>query len=91
MIPPPPLLAFSEQRTHKESKIDRLLEPTDEEIAAGHSSIPVNLSQDHSDLMDEALALVHPRQVESLAEAVQRVVVQDQQDQGSEQRPSDLS
>ena len=87
MIPPPPPLAYSE-RTRTESEVERLLALTPEEIAAGHGSTPVNTSQDNSDLMDMALAPVHPRQVENLAEAVQRVAVQDQE---SEQRPSDLS
>ena len=86
MIPPPPPLASS--RTRTESEVERLLALTPEEIAAGHGSTPVNTSQDNSDLMDMALAPVHPRQVENLAEAVQRVAVQDQE---SEQRPSDLS
>ena len=86
MIPPPPPLASS--RTRTESEVERLLALTPEEIAAGHGSTPVNTSQDNSDLMDMALAPVHPRQVENLAKAVQRVAVQDQE---SEQRPSDLS
>ena len=86
MIPPPPPLASS--RTRTESEVERLLELTPEEIAAGHGSTPVNTSQDNSDLMDMALAPVHPRQVENLAKAVQRVAVQDQE---SEQRLSDLS
>ena len=88
MIPPPPPLASS--RTHTESEVDRLLGLTQDKIAAGYGSTPVNTSQDHSDLIDDSLKPVHPRQVESLAEAVQRVAVQDQ-DQESEQRPSDLS
>ena len=90
MIPPPPPLAYSETRTRTESEVERLLELTPDEIAAGLGSTPVNTSQDHSDLMDIALAPVHHRQVESLAKAVQRVAVQDQ-DQESEQRLSDLS
>ena len=90
MIPPPPPLAYSETRTHTESEVESLLEFTPDEIAAGLGSTPVNTSQDHSDLMDIALAPVHHRQVESLAKAVQRVAVQDK-DQESEQRLSDLS
>ena len=91
MIPPPPPLAFSDGRPRTESEVERLLEPTEDEIAPGYSSTPVNTSQDHSDLKEIGVEPVHPSQVESLVEAVQRVVIQDQQDQESEQRPSDLS
>ena len=60
---------------------------TEEEIAASHllGTTPVNNSQDNSDLMDLGAAPVHPSQVESRADTVQQVVIQDQ---GSEQRQS---
>ena len=85
-----PPLAYSEGRQWTDSEAERLLALTAEEIAAGHDT-PVNTSQDHSDLMEMGVEPIHPRQVESLADLVQRVVVQDQPDQESEQRPSDLS
>jgi hypothetical protein len=99
VIPPPPPLAstgevpppLASSRARTESEIERelLLEPDEDELAAGyHGTTPVNTSQDHSDLMDLTEAPVHPSQVESLADEVQRVAVQDQE---SEQRLSDLS
>ena len=72
MIPPLPPLASSRSRTASEIETERLLAPTEEEIAAGlFGTTPVNTSQDNSDLMDFSVPPVHPRQVESLAEAVQ--------------------
>ena len=87
----PPPLATSKQRSRTTSEIERerLLAPTDEELAAGQlyvNTTPVNTSQDVSDLMDDSEAPVHPSQVESLADTVQQVALQDQ---GIEQRQSD--
>jgi hypothetical protein len=82
-VPPP--LASSRTRTESEIERDRLLESDDEIDAGNHGTTPVNTSQDVSDLMDLTDAPVHPSQVESLADSVQRVAVQDQE---SEQRLS---
>ena len=82
---PPPPLASSRTRTESEIERDRLLESDDEIDAGNQGTTPVNTSQDVSDLMDLTDAPVHPSQVESLADGVQRVAVQDQE---PEQRPS---
>jgi hypothetical protein len=84
-VMPPPPLASSRTRTESEIERDRLLESDDEIDAGNQGTTPVNTSQDVSDLMDLTDAPVHPSQVESLADGVQRVAVQDQE---PEQRPS---
>ena len=90
--PPPPFAPSGEaplppsHSTSERVENEHLLQMTDEEIEASHhGNTPMNTSQDNSDLMDTAAAPVQPSQVESLADSVQQVAVQDQE---SEQRPS---